>query len=140
VDVYAESEADSEVEIEEEDEMLRICREATMACLRNIIEHLFDFLQNEQENELTQTYEDWIKALHPENVHIHKHEQDNSVEITVDHRFYIQDSEHRMVWNEQMGKRDRRDLMVWPRSAIYSLNLVRPVNTHMNAIPTIIHQ
>ena len=111
----------------DEFEMRRICREATMACLWNIIEHLFNFTEDHREEiesyQVTApasasastsasfcniTYEDWIKSLHPENVH----------GGVVDHRFYIRDSEHRMVWNELVVDilSDRMDeLFVPPR-------------------------
>ena len=116
---------------EEEDDIQRICREATMACLWNIIEHLFDFVEqndNCKRNtrgsnyETSQSptschpqYEDWISDLHPENVN------GNHV---VDHRFYVRESEHRMVWNEQMMMNDRMDLVIHPRrsGALASVN------------------
>jgi len=43
------------------------------------------------------TYESWIAKLHPENV-------DGE---TIDHRFYVEDSDHRILWNENLeGIRD----------------------------------
>ena len=48
--------------------------------------HLGDWLQGS--NELT--YEAWIKALHPE----------NAIGGSIDHRFYVEESEHRQIWND----------------------------------------
>ena len=94
-----------------------------MACLWNIIEHLFDFLEQNNCNEHTNDaydksicrcshpqYKDWIRELHPENVN----------GKVVDHRFYVQESDHRMVWNEHMKMNDRMDLVIQPRrSGVY---------------------
>ncbi len=127
---------------EEEDDLDRICREATMACLWNIIEHLFDFLEEHDGHSCCSSYrekydenayssrairsckntsrraesfstdegdhpqyEDWIRDLHPENVN----------DKGVDHRFYVLESEHRLVWNEQMENSNRADLVIHPR-------------------------
>ena len=110
-------------EEKEDDTIQRICLEATMACLWNIIEHLFDFLEQNNCNEHTNDaydksicrcshpqYKDWIRELHPENVN----------GKVVDHRFYVQESDHRMVWNEHMKMNDRMDLVIQPRfSGVY---------------------
>lgn len=41
------------------------------------------------------TYEQWIGNLHPENV--------ESANV-IDHRFYVEDSDHRKLWNENLGE------------------------------------
>lgn len=45
------------------------------------------------------TYEEWIGKLHPENV-----TQQDKTTTTIDHRFYVEDSDHRMLWNEMIGE------------------------------------
>ncbi len=105
-----------EEEDEEEEERIQriLCHEAKMACRRIVAEHLFDFLAEQGEKTSAshmklrnsrRRYEDWIKALHPENVE----------GAALDHRFYVQESDHRKVWNEQMKIDGRADLMVQPR-------------------------
>ena len=113
----------------------RICREATMACLWDIIEHLFHFLAEERNSSCNRTngndndirdtentccctkcsyptYEDWIRDLHPENVHGN----------VVDHRFYVRESEHRIIWNEQMKMNGRMNLAIHPKLTSTSCN------------------
>lgn len=51
--------------------------------------HLDEFLITHPEG----TYEQWIGKLHPDNV-------DGT---TVDHRFYVEDSDHRILWNDNIG-------------------------------------
>jgi hypothetical protein len=113
----------------------RICREATMACLWDIIEHLFHFLAEERKSSCNRTngndkddvrdienitniccctscsypkYEDWIRDLHPENVHGN----------VVDHRFYVRESEYRIIWNEQMKMNGRMNLAIHPKLSV----------------------
>ena len=57
--------------------------------------HLEEFLITHPES----TYEQWIAALHPENV-----EEGSAM---IDHRFYVEDSDHRILWNEKIeGERE----------------------------------
>ena len=51
--------------------------------------HLEDFIRLNP----SASYEEWIGALHPENVH----DKNSGV---IDHRFYVRDSDHRLLWNE----------------------------------------
>lgn len=44
------------------------------------------------------TYEEWISKLHPENV------EDGLDGKIIDHRFYVEDSDHRILWNETIGE------------------------------------
>lgn len=85
----------------EEEVMQRLCWEATEACLRAIITHLYDFIHDNCDA----SYEDWIKEVHPENCNGRK----------VDHRFYVKASDHRLIWNELMDRRNRKSLVVRPR-------------------------
>jgi hypothetical protein len=89
-----------------DEELYRLCREATEACLREVISHLHNFIQDSEDCDVK--YEDWIKDVHPENV-------DGS---RVDHRFYVKDSEHLSIWNAFMEKLNRESKMVSPRTIL----------------------
>ena len=58
-------------------------------------------------------------ALHPDNV---KHDSDDNDDERIDHRFYMKDSHHRILWNRAMEKLDCRDSIVEARSADSSNN------------------
>jgi hypothetical protein len=75
----------------EEQERKDLCRQAEQACLLAVKEHLQSFLQEKRDA----AYEEWIGELHPDNI-----KDDGSG--TVDPRFYIQDSDHRILWNDAM--------------------------------------
>ena len=49
--------------------------------------HLEEFLQTQP----TATYEEWIADLHPENI---------DASGKMDHRFYVPDSDHLLLWKE----------------------------------------
>lgn len=94
-------------EIVEEQERRLMVRDSEMACLVEMSVHLQQFLSQEP----TGTYEEWIACLHPENVTLQpkkstrlfgmgKSANDNV--LVLDHRFYIQDSDHRRLWNEYL--------------------------------------
>lgn len=71
-------------------------KEAYEACLDAIRQHLFAFLAESP----NVTYEDWIEELHPENAKSMR----NIVQgKRIDHRFYMPDSDHRQLWNENLG-------------------------------------
>lgn len=78
-------------------------REAEEACLRTMREHLDEFLVENTNG----TYEQWIFALHPENTQdaslLHDMEYKE-----VDLRFYIEESDHRRLWNEMVKETDRQ--------------------------------
>jgi len=69
----------------EEVERKYTCRDAQDACLQTLKDHLDFFLQDHPNG----SFEQWIKDVHPENV---EHE-------TIDHRFYVENSDHRNLWN-----------------------------------------
>lgn len=92
-------------------ELHRICRESAKACLRAIVEHIYDFLDECCGGALP-VYEDWIQELHPENV----------IGTEIDHRFYIEESDHRIIWNEVMVKKSRKKCLVPPRTLRRSSN------------------
>lgn len=84
--------------ISEETARKDLVREATERCKAEIENHLREFLQSYPEG----TYEEWIQELHPENVHEGSLFQD----ITeVDLRFYVEDSDHRLLWNKLRPER-----------------------------------
>ena len=113
-----------EQEEDEEEELKRLCRESSDICLRIIIEHLHDFIDNPSWEKCVPSrsprYEDWIEELHPENVNIvHDNAKNGQGKNTltqkeVDRRFYDENSDHRIVWNDFMMKRNRMSLLVDP--------------------------
>ena len=94
------------------EEMMRrdVRREAEQACLQTMREHLETFLPDHQ----GATYEEWIFAFHPENT------QDVSLIMEhkeVDERFYVEESDHRRLWNETVTDPSRQ---VVARTRIFS--------------------
>jgi hypothetical protein len=75
-----------------------ICRQAMEACLGNIRQHLLEFLDDHPQA----TYEEWICELHPDNINDKLEGLTNTPMI--DHRFYVKDSDHRLLWNEHLNK------------------------------------
>ena len=93
---------------EEEEERKELVRQAEAACLKTIFFHLLEFLENKQ----GATYEEWIQELHPENA-IHKEDRRKLIiesdsfsgedtKTTIDHRFYVEESDHRRIWNDHI--------------------------------------
>ncbi len=70
----------------EELERKRLCREATARCLKEIHEHCIRYLDQHPDDA---SYEEWIKECHPENAELGN----------IDHRFYVRDADHRIIWN-----------------------------------------
>jgi hypothetical protein len=77
-------------ELGEEADRKKQCREAHAACLQTILDHLAEFLEARPDA----VYEDWISELHPDNLDMAK--------ANIDHRFYVKESDHRMIWNSSM--------------------------------------
>lgn len=78
-------------EILEEQERNGIVRQSQSDCMNEIVSHLEIFLREKPDA----IYEEWISELHPENAEY--------VEANrIDHRFYVEESDHRVVWNECM--------------------------------------
>ena len=77
-------------EILEEQKRKSICRKAKESCFLAIQEHLSDFLKQHPYG----TYEEWITDLHPDNV------RESASDDGIDHRFYVEESDHRILWNE----------------------------------------
>ncbi|KAL9185819.1 hypothetical protein ACHAXT_003596 [Thalassiosira profunda] len=99
-----EAEAQKEIEqyhiMQEEkrdlEEMMRIKREAEEICLNATKDHLLDFIRDNPDA----SYQTWIEELHPENAH------DGTLlegmGKTIDHRFFVEESDHRRLWNENL--------------------------------------
>jgi len=99
-----------------EDQHGRIAvRESQEQCMREITEHLklhiFTMTDSDPQSVPRYEYKDWIEALHPDNVNYLR-----SGRSIIDHRFYIKDSHHRILWNEYMIKLDCRDAIVMEES------------------------
>jgi len=87
--------------LQEEDrdleEMIRMKREAEQSCLDATKEHLLGFIKDNP----TAKYHQWIEDFHPENAH------DGTLleglGKTIDHRFFVEESDHRRLWNENLS-------------------------------------
>ena len=77
----------------EQEEYLKICQKASEQCLQAVRDHHQHFLEDHSDA----SYEEWIQELHPDNTTFF------SKRVVVDHRFYLSDSEHRQLWNENLG-------------------------------------
>jgi len=112
---------DINVELQEDHDRHMLRQEAAEATFQLIQQHLEEFL-NENPNAM---YEEWIEKLHPENVHSSPDitriigtqdstpiEQSCTKSFHIDHRFYVEDSDHRRMWNDAI---DSDDQFVPPR-------------------------
>jgi hypothetical protein len=86
--------------LQDEKERRDVKREAEAACMETMVDHLQEFLIL---NPTTATYEQWIEDFHPENTSEGKLLQGMSKEI--DLRFYVQESDHRIMWNQYVPER-----------------------------------
>jgi len=85
-------------------------REAGEACTAAIDDHLQLFIVEHP----TATYEEWIADLHPENLQEGRLLEGMGKEL--DHRFYVEESDHRIMWNRDLGG---VRLEVLPRSRMW---------------------
>jgi len=83
--------------IDDEEEANAMHQESVASCMQIIIEHLREFLEEQPDS----TYEEWIRDIHPDNVDDQRY---NSYDdgLIIDHRFYVETSDHRIIWNENM--------------------------------------
>eukprot|EP00536_Pseudo-nitzschia_multiseries_P001045 jgi/Psemu1/180059/e_gw1.13.84.1 len=83
--------------------------ESREECMREITDHLklYLFEKSGMNSDARYQYEEWILALHPENVHYI-----GSGRSLIDHRFYMRNSHHRQLWNEYMMKMDCKESIV----------------------------
>lgn len=68
---------------------------ARVACFLEIASHLDTFVLQHP----FATYEEWIIELHPES----KRANDSWGAPTIDYRYYLEDSDHRVLWNAKVG-------------------------------------
>ena len=78
------------------DEMMKLKRDAEERCLNDTRRRLLDFVRGNP----SATYRQWIEAIHPENAH--EGALLEGVDKTIDHRFYVEESDHRRLWNENL--------------------------------------
>jgi hypothetical protein len=89
----------------EERDRKDLVREAHDRCRAEMEQHLDEYLAAHP----AATYEDWIQDLHPDNVSDGALFSDMK---QVDMRFYVIDSDHRIMWNQAVGD----DRQVAPRT------------------------
>ena len=80
-------------EQQELEEMMRMKKEAEESCLEATKDHLLEFLRRHP----NATYASWIEDLHPENAHAGTLLE--GLSKTIDHRFFVEESDHRRLWN-----------------------------------------
>ena len=78
------------------EEMMRIKKEAEESCMNATREHLFEFVRDNPDG----TYQEWIEELHPENAHAGTLLE--GLGKTIDHRFFVEESDHRRLWNDSL--------------------------------------
>jgi len=83
-------------EQQELEEMMRIKKEAEESCLVATKDHLLEFLREHP----NASYNEWIEDLHPENAHAGTLLE--GLSKTIDHRFYVDESDHRRLWNDNL--------------------------------------
>uniref|UniRef100_A0A6U6E044 Uncharacterized protein n=1 Tax=Odontella aurita TaxID=265563 RepID=A0A6U6E044_9STRA len=129
----------------EEVERLEIVRQSEEACRQEMQAHLRDFRRTRGGGS---SYESWVANLHPENVEYEIPEElleaaqmdeakngeeqestDNSVKVAtkkVDNRFYVDESHHRRMWNDNLeeGIADLR--YIHPRTSVRGSVLIDP--------------
>jgi len=108
-------------ENERELERKRICREAEQACLEAVRQHLMSFLQEYPKG----TYEEWIQELHPENV----------TDGTLDHRFYVKESDHLILWNESLTTNTNTDEKNLAGGDTVMTTTRNPAQPHRHGLP-----
>jgi len=78
------------------EEMMAIKKEAEERCMADTKDHLLAFIKDNPQAK----YHEWIEAFHPENAH------DGTLlegmGKTIDHRFYVEESDHRRLWNAHL--------------------------------------
>ena len=91
--------------VKEHQEFHVLKRQAEEACLQEMKVHLQDFLRTymQEHDGFHPTYEEWIENIHPENAYEGKLLTDYK-EKEIDLRFFLQDSDHRKLWNDTVPK------------------------------------
>lgn len=99
-------------EILEDQHGRRIVRESQAECMNEIIDHLESYLIEHK----VSTYEEWIAAVHPDNAEYE--------DGRIDHRFYAEDSDHRLLWNQVMVKRGFEERVIETKSIMPNYNRI----------------
>ena len=86
-------------ELVDDQDRRQMVRESLSQCMKEIQTHLDGFLISNPRA----SYEEWIAVLHPDNV---------NDEEEIDHRFYVQESDHLLLWNQYMSELDCTDRIV----------------------------
>mmetsp|Transcript_17228 Transcript_17228/g.32610 ORF Transcript_17228/g.32610 Transcript_17228/m.32610 type:complete len:165 (-) Transcript_17228:14-508(-) len=81
-----------------------LVRKSQSECMKEITDHLFQYLHENPDA----TYEEWIASLHPDNAAY--------TDGRIDHRFYVEESDHRLLWNECMSTMQSEERIVSPKS------------------------
>mmetsp|Transcript_8695 Transcript_8695/g.12296 ORF Transcript_8695/g.12296 Transcript_8695/m.12296 type:complete len:652 (-) Transcript_8695:413-2368(-) len=71
-------------------------QQALEATMQLIKEHFDQFVEENPSG----SYEEWIEELHPENAQSRRHIVNGR---NIDHRFYVEQSDHRKLWNNNLG-------------------------------------
>jgi hypothetical protein len=80
----------------EAEELARLKREAIDTCLNATTEHLLEYIKEHP----SAKYHEWIEDLHPENAY--EGALLEGLGKTIDHRFFVEVSDHRRIWNENL--------------------------------------
>jgi hypothetical protein len=83
-------------ENEDTEELMRLKKEAEETCLNATTEHLLSFIKDNP----SAKYHQWIEDLHPENAH--EGLLLEGLDKIIDHRFFVEMSDHRRIWNENL--------------------------------------
>jgi len=78
----------------------RLTKEAVAACNEACMTVLKDHFENFVNANPKATYEKWIEDINPENAH--EGLLLEGLGKTIDHRYYVDDSDHRRLWNEHL--------------------------------------
>ena len=78
------------------EEMMAIKKEAEERCMNDTKDHLLAFIKDNPNAK----YHQWIEAFHPENAHDGMLLE--GMGKTIDHRFYVEESDHRRLWNAHL--------------------------------------
>lgn len=139
-----EDEGPSSIQDTRDDEHCMIlCNKANVEFLQCIHDHVIDYLnetiiqgwssEDEEEKEYSDddeskssdsskfknhcSYEDWIRKCHPENTSV-KDIDKKYHGYEIDHRFYLRDSDHRIIWNGYVHAFGCPELKVSPESRV----------------------
>lgn len=96
-----DEEDDDEDDQLEMEELMQLKKDAEETCINTTTEHLMFYLKANP----TAKYHQWVEDIHPENAHFSRNllSLDGGEEVMIiDHRFYVETSDHRRIWNENL--------------------------------------